>query len=99
MAGLAIENVDASVLRDLRDDVDAASLAANGDQRGRRGKIAIPHVVPDGLKVPDTLAVCGAQAQDRIGKQVVAAAVRAVEIVRGRTGRGVDEAAALVERD
>ena len=87
-----------AVLRRLRDDVALPAVVANGDERRRRGKITIPDVVFDTLEVPHAFAGRRTEAEDRVCKQVVAEPVGAVEIVRRRAGRGVDETPRLVER-
>ena len=50
------------------------------------------------LKVPDALAGIGVERQQRIGEQIVAEAVRAVEIGRRAAGGRVHDAALLVHR-
>ena len=80
--GLAVEDVGAAVLRDLRDDVARPAVLRDRDERRRGGEVAVPEVVLHGLEVPDALAGRRAQAEDRVGEQVVAVPVGAVEVVR-----------------
>jgi hypothetical protein len=83
----------------LRHDVNGSAVLGDRDERRRRREVAIPEIVLHRLEVPDALARRGAQAEDRVGEEVVAVAVGAVEVI-GRRARGrVQKAALLVERD
>ena len=53
----------------------------------------------DDLKVPLAHARCGVEAHDRVGKQVVAQAVAAVEVVARRRHGQVDEPALVIDRE
>ena len=75
----------------------AAAITLDRHQVRRRGKIAIPDVVVDRLKMPHALAGVGLQREQRVGEQVVALAIRAVEIECRRTGGDEDQAALFVE--
>ena len=57
-------DVEAAVLRGLRDDVDARAGVADGDQRRRRREITVPHVVLHRLEMPDAFAGGRTQAED-----------------------------------
>ena len=94
----AVEQVDKSRLGGLGDGVDRASVAGDGDQTRRRGKISVPHIVLHRLKMPDAAAGSGIQRDQGIGKQVVAHPVGAIEIRRRRPGRHVDDPTVLIER-
>ena len=91
LARLALEDVDVSGLRDLRDRVDRAPVARHRDERRRRGEVAVPEVVLHRLEMPDALARPRVEREQRVGEQVVADAVRAVEVERRRAGRGEDD--------
>src|SRR6185437_16126322 len=69
----------------------------DGDERRWSGQIAIPKVVPYGLKMPDALAGFGVQRNKRVRKQIVAQAIRAIEIESSRTGWGENDSALDVE--
>src|SRR3954466_15859036 len=49
--------------------------------------------------MPDALARRRAQAEDRVREEIVAVPIGSVEVVRRRSGRCVDQAARVVERD
>ena len=91
-ARVAIEHVRVAVLRDLRDGVDRAAIAAHGHQIRRRGEIPVPDVVPDALEVPDVLARPRVEREHAVGEEVVAVTSDAVEIERRRSRRGKDQA-------
>ena len=67
-------------LRDLRDGVDALSVAADGEQVRRRGQVAVPEVVMHELIVPEALAGGGVEREQAVGEEVLADAVAAPEI-------------------
>ncbi len=97
-AGRALEQPDDPLLARLGDGVDAATAARHRHQRRRRRQIPIPDVVVDGLVVPQPPAGRRVERQQRVGVEVVAEAVGAVEIGGGRSGRHEDDAARRVDR-
>ena len=58
-----VEKKDEALLGGLGDGVDFFAIAIDRQQNGWRGKIAIPKIVLHSLKVPDSLAGLGVQAQ------------------------------------
>ena len=56
LTGVAIEDVQPSVLGRLRDDVALPAVVADRDERRRCGKIPIPDIVLDALEVPHAFA-------------------------------------------
>ncbi len=64
-------------------------LPRDGDveQHRRRGQVVIPDVVMKRLEVPDALAGLGVEADERIGEQIVAVTMPAVEIAGRRLRR------------
>src|SRR5207248_6139830 len=88
LTGLSIENEDIAGLGDLRDSVDLAPVAGDGDQARGSGKIEIPDVVAHALEMPDALSSAGVEGEDAISKQIIADAVGAVKIEGRRAGGG-----------
>src|SRR5207244_574358 len=79
-----------------RNGLNFFALAVDGYEHGRRGKVAVPHVVLHGLKVPDAFAGGGVERDQGVGEEIVADAVGAVEIEGGGSGGDVDDAAGSV---
>ena len=98
LAGLPIEDVDESLLADLRHRLDAPAVTHHIDQVRRGGKVVVPESVVHGLEVPDPLPGSGVQAHEAFGEQVVAGTMAAVEVVGRRAERQVDVARLLVNR-
>src|SRR6185503_7498041 len=80
---LAIEHEDVPGLGDLRERVDASSVAGHGDERRRSGEVEIPEVVLDRLKVPDAPTRARVEREHRVGEEIVAVPIRTVEVERG----------------
>src|SRR5882724_9770709 len=93
----AVEQVDESLLRGLCNRVNRMAAALDSEQNGWRRKIAVPNVVVNSLKMPETLAGARIDGDKAIGKQVVASAVRAIKIECGRARGDIDDAARGVE--
>ena len=70
----------------------------HGKQLGRGGVVVVPDVVMDHLEVPQALAGARIEREQAIAEQIRAGAIRAVEVVLRAGGRGVDDAALLVDR-
>ena len=87
-----------SLLGGLGDGVDFFSVPFDGEQRGGRGKVAIPKVVAHALKMPDSFSGGGVEGDEAVGKQIIADAVGAVEVEGGGAGRDIDDAASGIER-
>jgi hypothetical protein len=98
-AGCAIEHEDEGGLGRLHDRIDRRSVALHRDQHRRRGQVVVPQVVVDGLEVPDALASRGAQRHHRIGEEVGAGTIGAVEVGARRTDRQEHQTALEVGGD
>ena len=62
------------------------------------GTVVIPNVVVDHLKVPQAFARTGIEREERIGEQIGAFAIGAIEVVLRAGGRRVDDTARFVDR-
>jgi hypothetical protein len=89
--------IDDALLGGLRDGVDRVAVAGDGDERGRRGEIAIPDVMMDALEVPEAFACGCVEGEQRVGEEIVADAVASVEIKNCATGGDIEDAALGVE--
>ena len=98
LACFALEHIHVPGLGDLRHGVNQFALALYGDQARWSRQVPIPHVVLDGLEMPDSFARAGVQSQQRIGEQVVAHAIGAVEVIGGRPGGHEDHTSLFVQR-
>ena len=81
----------------LRDRVDPLAVAFDGHEVRRRGEIAIPQIVVDGLEMPESLARPRIEREQRVRIEVVARTISAPEIRRRRTGRQIDDPALAIE--
>src|ERR1019366_7495190 len=52
----------------------------------------------DGLEVPQPFAGAGVESEQRIAEEILAMAIRSIEVVAGGSERNVSDAALLVER-
>src|SRR6185369_12058135 len=86
-----IEQVDESLLGGLGDGVYFLSFALNCGEDGRRGEVAIPYVVMNSLKMPDSFSRVCVESDERVGEEVIAQLVASVKIERGGAGRDVDD--------
>jgi len=57
------------------------SVALDGEERGRRREVAVPNIVVDSLKMPDSFAGLGIHVNQSIYEEIVTDAISAVEIV------------------
>ena len=78
--GDAIENEDEPLLGRLGHGIDDFAIAPDTEQRGGRGKIAIPDVVLDRLEMPEPLAGLCIEREKGVRKKIVPGTVGAVEI-------------------
>ncbi len=76
----AIEEVEIALLGCLRDGVDVLAVFLHAEERGRRGKIAIPYVVVHALKMPEAFAGVGVECEQRVGVEIIPDPISAVEI-------------------
>ena len=82
----------------MRDHIHVAAVMFYSEQFRRYREIVVPQIVMDHLEVPQALAGARIQRQQRIGKQVVAFTVAAVEIVARCPQRKICDAAFLIDR-
>ena len=82
----------------MSDCVDAAAVVPDGHQLRRRDVVEIPQIVMDRLEMPQPLARARVEREQAIGEEVRAVPIGAVEVVRRRAGRDVDDAPVLVDR-
>ena len=68
----SIEEIDKTLFRGLRHRVNVFSIALYGEEHGRGGKIPVPNIMTDGLKMPDSLSRLRIQGDQAIGEQVIA---------------------------
>ena len=92
----AIEHEQETVLRDLRQRFDRATVDGDVDQDGRGRQVVVEQVVVHGLEMPDALAGLRVQRDDGAAVEVVAEPVAAVHVVRDAARRHVDEAELVV---
>ncbi len=93
-----LEQPHPAVFGDLRQSIDHAPVLPDLDQSGSGGQIAIPDIVPHELEMPHALAGFRIQSEQTIGEQVIAQAVRAVEIECSGTGWHKDQPGFRIER-
>ena len=84
-------------LADLRQGRNPLAAALDLEQAGRRRQVVVPQLVVDVLEVPRQLAGPRVDGDGRVGEQVVAGPVAAVEVRSGAADRQVDQAALLVD--
>ncbi len=82
LARFPVEQENEAGLGDLCHGVDKAAVPFHLEQTGRRGQVAVPDVMLDGLKMPDALTCFGFQRKQRVGEKVVAGAVGSVKVER-----------------
>src|SRR5262249_20775964 len=80
LAGEPVQYEDETRFGDLRHCGDVHTVPADGDQIGLSGKIPVPQVMMDGLKVPNPFTGGGVQRQHTIAEQVVALAIAAIGV-------------------
>ena len=93
-----VEQIHPALFGCLGDGIHSLAVALHGDQAGRRRKIAVPQIVPDALEMPDSLAGCGVQGQQRVGEQIVSHAIGPIKVGGRRAGRNINDAALAVQR-
>src|SRR5262249_6903716 len=75
---------------------DPAPVDGDVGQDGRGRQVIVPEAVMQRLEMPDTFASLRVEADDALGKQVVAGPRAAVVVARGFFGRQIDVAEFLV---
>jgi hypothetical protein len=96
LAGHAIEDEHQPHLRELHDGRNRAALARDVHEDRLRGRIEIPDVMVDELRVPAARARGRIERDERVGVEVGARSIAAVEVVGGRADRQEHQAAGLV---
>ena len=94
-----IEQEHVTRLRHLGHGVDLLAVASDGDEVRIDRQIVIPEVMTQRLEVPGPLARPGVEGDRAIREQVVAVSVAAVEVERGRSEAGEDQAAIHVDAE
>src|SRR5690606_1635046 len=97
LARVALEDVDIALLARLRDDVDLAAVAADGEQLRRLWEIEVPEIVMNRLEVPEPLTGPGIEGENAVAEQIVAVAIRTVEVVARGARRHEHDAALDVD--
>ena len=90
-AGLAVEQKHEPAFRDLRDGGDTRATARDRHEIRGSGKVTIPEVVVHGLEMPQPLACCGLEREQRVREQIRTSPGATVEIGRRGSGRHVDD--------
>ena len=99
LPGCSIEQIDISLFRSLRHGINRATFPLHRHERRRGRKIAVPDVVTNGLKVPDSLAGRRIQRNQGISKKIIAFSFAAKEIRYCRACRHIDDATFFVESE
>ncbi len=86
----SIEEIHKTLFRRLRHRVNVFAIALHREQHGRGGKIPVPDIMTDCLKMPDPLPRLRLQRDQAIGEQIIADPVSAVKIRHGRAGWNVN---------
>ncbi len=98
-AGLAVQDVHIAGLRGQGERWHGAAVSHDVEQSRWRGRVGVPQVVMDGLKVPSVLARVNVHRDDCIAKQVGPFPISAVRVRDGRCQWQVQKPALLVERE
>ena len=80
LSGHAVKDKKIALLGSLRQCLHRPTVPLQIEQYRRRREIAVPQVVMHTLKIPQPFARLSIQRQQRIGVEVVARAVVAVEV-------------------
>ena len=86
----SIEEIHKTLFRRLRHRIDVFAIALHREQHGRGGKIPVPDIMADSLKMPDSLPRLRLQRDQAVGEQIIADPVSAVKIRHGRAGWNVN---------
>ena len=99
LARNAIEHIEQSELRRLRDDIDRLAAVVHGQQLRSGDEIVVPQIMMQQLVVPEALAGAKVERQQRIAEQVVPFAIAAPQIEGRRAEREIPDATLLVDRE
>ena len=97
LAGDPVEDEDQPHLRELHDGGNRPAGARDVDQNRLRRQVVVPDVVMDQLLMPAANAGGRVERDQRVGVEVGARPVAAVEVVRRRAQRQVHQAPRLVD--
>ena len=97
LAGHAVQDEHPPRLADLGEGGDDLAVALDVHQAGRRRQVVVPQLAVDVLEVPRELAAGDVDGDGRVGEEVVAGSVAAVEVRPRAAHRHVDEAPLLVD--
>src|SRR5260370_35430459 len=89
----AIEDVDETLFCGLGNGVDLFAATLYGEENGRSRKVAVPKIVVDALKMPDSFTGLRIQGEQAICEEIVTDTIGAVEIECGGAGRSVENSA------
>ena len=95
--GHAVEHIGESLLRHLRDGLDALAVDGDVDQVRRGRRIVIPQAVMNELIVPDLAAGRDIETDQALAIEPVAGPVAAVIVVSRRAHRQIDVAELFVD--
>jgi hypothetical protein len=96
-SGDAIERVQKTGLPRVGDGRHSPALVSHRHELRGRSVVEVPQIVMDRLEVPQPLPRARVECQQAVGEEILAVAIRAIEIVRSRPGRDVDDAARVVD--
>src|SRR6185295_8732641 len=94
----AIEHKQESLLRRLSDDVDVAAIVPHGQKLWSRRQVVVPHIVMDGLEMPQALARLRIQRNQAVAEQIVAGPIAAIEIRPRSSEWNIGNASLFVDR-
>src|SRR5215472_2038470 len=98
LAGRAVEHIEKAVFAGLGHDIYVLPVLLDGGELRRSSLIVVPEIMVNHLEMPNALAGARVEREDTIAEQVVTLAIGAIEIVCGRAGGEIDEAALFVHR-
>src|SRR5436190_9971163 len=97
-AGDAVQQERIAVFGGCGYDIDALAFAGNGGEVWRGGNIAVPKVVGNFLKMPETPAGAGVECNQAIREEIVAQVGDADEVRFGSAGGDVSNTTHLIHR-
>ena len=98
LTGDAVEHIEERLFTGNHDGFDGAAIHRDVGEDGRRGHIHIPERMVDELKMPFTLAGLEIDADQAVGKEIIAGAMASVKIGTRRFDGQVGKAKVFVYR-
>ncbi len=92
-----VEDKEEAVLRGERHRIHGLAVVLHRHQLGGGVGIVVPHIVVNGLVMPEVLARAGVQRQQTIGVKIIAWAIAAIEFVLRGGYREIRDAALLID--